>query len=225
MIDNWFEGIPKVDKGGCFHIEFPDDPIPAYCLVMEKIEGMNLEQWLKISKNGQISENQAIDWLKKLTIILGRLHNRKFIHRDIKPSNIMYKKGDGEIVLIDFDAVRHITQALWNGTLVTIIGTDGYIAPEQRRGRAVPRSDFYALGATFIHLLTGEHPNELEEDRDRTLRWRSSAPQVSKLLADLIDNLMAWSSDNRPKNTKEILQRLETIERNSKRSSFRKFIT
>jgi len=215
LINNWFEGIPKIDKGGYFHIKFPDDPIPAYCLVMEKIEGVNLQQWLKNPKNKLLSEKHAINWLKQLAKILGKLHDKDFIHRDIKPSNIMLKNNgtEEEIILIDFDAVRPITQAVWDGKLLTLIGTDGYIPPEQRKGRAVPQSDFYALGITFVHLLTGKHPHELEDDRDKTLRWRSSAPQVSRSFADFIDNLMAWSSENRPKNTGEILEKLQEIER------------
>ena len=199
---------------GYFHIEFPHDPIPAYCLVMEKIEGINLQQWVDNPKNKLISEKQAIDWLKQLVTILEKLHNKGFIHRDIKPSNIMLKNNDAEIVLIDFDAGRPITQAVWDGKTLTKIGTDGYIPPEQRRGRAIPQSDFYALGITFVHLLTGKHPHKLENDRDKTLRWRSSAPQVSKIFADFIDNLMAWYSENRPKNTGEILDKLQEIERN-----------
>ncbi|MFM6133978.1 MAG: hypothetical protein ACKO3K_03520 [Cuspidothrix sp.] len=50
LINHWFEGIPRVDKGGSFHIEFPNDSIPAYCLVMEKIEGINLYKWLNDKK-------------------------------------------------------------------------------------------------------------------------------------------------------------------------------
>ncbi|MFM7405749.1 MAG: serine/threonine protein kinase [Cuspidothrix sp.] len=164
-------------------------------------------------KNQPLTEKQAIDWLRKLAKILERVHNKGFIHRDINPSNIMLKNNGGQIVLIDFDAGRQINQAVSDKKHLTVIGTNGYIPPEQRKGRAVPQSDFYALGITFVHLLTGKHPNELEQDRDGKLRWHSSAPQISKDLAYFIDQLMARSSENRPKNTAEILQKLETIER------------
>lgn len=210
--NNWFEGIPKIDKAGYFQIRFPNDPIPASCLVMEKIEGIDLLQWLNKPNNQPLDNKQTIDWLRKLTIILGRLHNKDFIHRDIKPSNIMVKHNGGEIILIDLDAGRPITKAVTDQKSLTVIGTDGYIAPEQRKGRTVTQSDFYALGMTFVHLLTGKHPNELEEDRNKKLRWRSSAPQISPVLADFIDKLMARSSEDRPKNAKEILQKLEEIE-------------
>ncbi|MFM6403666.1 MAG: hypothetical protein ACKPGT_03045, partial [Microcystis sp.] len=62
----WIEGLPQ--QGGYFSIEFPNNPIPAHCLVMEKIPGLNLEQWLE--QHGAIDERRAIDWLKQLTTIL-----------------------------------------------------------------------------------------------------------------------------------------------------------
>ena len=100
------EGLPQVEQGGYFPIEFPNNPIPAHCLVMEKIPGLNLEQWLK--QHGAIDKRRAIDWLKQLTTILERLHSNNFIHRDIKPSNIMYRNSDNRIFLIDLGAVRLI---------------------------------------------------------------------------------------------------------------------
>ncbi|UYD29504.1 MULTISPECIES: serine/threonine protein kinase [unclassified Tolypothrix] len=214
LINHWVSGIPKVDKDGYFHIEFPKNQTLAYCLVMEKIDGMNLEQFLENRNHLPITEKQAINWLKQLTIILRDLHEKSFFHRDIKPSNIMVKNINEELVLIDLDAVRAITKAVLDGKTITTIGTDGYMAPEQRVGRAIPQSDFYALGRTFVHLLTGKAPNRLEQNRNGTLLWRSIAPKLSKPFADLIDSLMDWSPNNRPKNTAEILQRLEQIERN-----------
>lgn len=217
LINHWVSGIPKVEKDGYFHIEFPQNQTLAYCLVMEKIDGMNLEQFLENRNHLPITEKQAINWLKQLTIILRGLHEKEFFHRDIKPSNIMVKNINEELVLIDLDAVRAITKAVLDGKTITTIGTDGYMAPEQRIGRAIPQSDFYALGRTFVHLLTAKAPNKLKEDRNRTLLWRSIAPKLSKPFADLIDSLMDWSPDNRPKTTAEILQRLEQIERNLER--------
>ncbi|MBD2235769.1 serine/threonine protein kinase [Aulosira sp. FACHB-113] len=214
LINHWVSGIPKVEKDGYFHIEFPKNQTLAYCLVMEKIDGMNLEQFLENRNHLPIAEKQAINWLKQLTIILGDLHKKEFFHRDIKPSNIMVKNSNQELVLIDLDAVRAITKAVLDGKTITTIGTDGYMAPEQRIGRAIPQSDFYALGRTFVHLLTGKAPNRLEQNRNGTLLWRSIAPKLSNNFAELIDNLMDWSPNNRPKTTAEILQRLEQIERN-----------
>ena len=216
LMNHWFKGIPRGYPEGYFHVEFPNNPKPAYCLVMEKIEGMNLQEWMDSRENQPISEREAIDWLRGLVIILGRLHEQneqKFYHRDIKPSNIM-RRENGQLILIDLGAARAVTQAVLNGADVTRIGTDGYGAPEQlRRGQVTAQSDFYALGRTFVHLLTGKYPNSLPEDSPEKLRWLPSAPQVSKQFADLIDSLMAHLPEKRPESTTDIFQRLEKIER------------
>ncbi|MCL1469793.1 bifunctional serine/threonine-protein kinase/ABC transporter substrate-binding protein [Argonema antarcticum] len=180
------------------------------CLVMEKIEGLNLEQWLK--QNGRISENLALNWLKQLVVILDYVHRNNLFHRDIKPSNIMLK-DDGKLVLIDFGTARRVTQTVIDGQNVTKICSHGYTAPEQMAGRAVPQSDFFALGCTFVHLLTGIHPNKLTRERQTDkLIWRYSATPVSRELANLIDDMMAVPCQKRPKNTQEILHRIKEIE-------------
>ena len=215
LMNHWFKGIPRGYPEGYFHVEFPNNPKPAYCLVMEKIEGMNLQEWMDSRENQPISEREAIDWLRGLVIILGRLHEQneqKFYHRDIKPSNIM-RRENGQLILIDLGAARAVTQAVLNGADVTRIGTDGYGAPEQlRRGQVTAQSDFYALGRTFVHLLTGKYPNSLPEDSPEKLRWLPSAPQVSKQFADLIDSLMDPFYQNRPLDARKILHRIEQIE-------------
>ena len=203
------EGLPTVGKDGYFPIEFPNNPIPANCLVMEKIPGLNLEQWLK--QHGAIDEMRAIDWLKQLTTILERLHSNNFIHRDIKPSNIMYRNSDNRIFLIDLGAVRLINQNIDEQTTTTI-GTLPYMAPEQYRGRTDFKSDFYALGRTFVHLLTNKKPSQIEQDTQEKLLWRTESTPVSDRFATLIDSLLERKPDKRPKNTTDILKRIQVIE-------------
>ncbi|NCR13118.1 MAG: serine/threonine protein kinase [Microcystis aeruginosa SX13-11] len=203
------EGLPTVGQDGYFPIEFPDNPIPANCLVMEKIPGLNLEQWLK--QHGAIDEMRAIDWLKQLTTILERLHSNNFIHRDIKPSNIMYRDSDNRIFLIDLGAVRLINQNIDEQTTTTI-GTLPYMAPEQYRGRTDFKSDFYALGRTFVHLLTNKKPSQIEQDTQEKLLWRTESTPVSDRFATLIDSLLERKPDKRPKNTTDILKRIQVIE-------------
>ena len=203
------EGLPTVGQGGYFPIEFPNNPIPAYCLVMEKIPGLNLEQWLK--QHGAIDERRAIDWLKQLTTVLERLHSNNFIHRDIKPSNIMYRNSDNRIFLIDLGAVRLINQNIDEQTTTTI-GSFPYMAPEQYKGKADFKSDFYALGRTFVHLLTNKNPSQIEQDTQEKLLWLTESTPVSDQFAALIDSLLERKPDKRPKNTTDILKRIQVIE-------------
>lgn len=208
-------GIPKVEADGYFQLCHLNREKPLHCLVMEKIEGINLKEWLNNHHHQPITQKQAIAWLKQLAEILQQVHQSNYFHRDIKPSNIMLRP-DNQLVLIDFGAVREATETYLHklaGRDGTVIISHGYTPPEQADGRAVSKSDFYALGRTFIHLLTGIHPHDLPENpQTGQLNWRNSAPQVSPELATLINDLMAPFSGNRPKNAQEILQRLEEIE-------------
>ncbi|MEP0800306.1 protein kinase domain-containing protein [Funiculus sociatus] len=211
-------GIPKVDPDGYFTFSPSNSSRELHCLVMEKIQGEDLQQWLKSNK--RISEELvALEWLKQLTEVLDGVHQKRLFHRDIKPSNIMLRPNsdlpNGELVLIDFGAARWVTPTVVQGRRdLTGVFTPGYAAPEQLNSRPVPQSDFFALGRTFVHLLTGKHPIELTEDSQTgQLIWRDSAPQVSEPLANFIDELMALSVQKRPDNTQIILKRINALQR------------
>lgn len=206
-------GLPRVEEDGYFTFKPNEMSKSLHCLVMEKIEGQNLEEWLKSRNYQPISSEQAVDWLLQLTQILHRVHNQNYFHRDIKPQNIMCRLSDEKLVLIDFGAVREITETIQRTTgQVTRISSRGYTPPEQINGKAEPRSDFFALGRTCVYLLTAQDPINLSEDsRSGKLIWRTFANGVSKPLADLIDDLMAYFPNGRPKNTEVLLQRLEKL--------------
>lgn len=182
-----------------------------YCLVMEKIEGQNLKQWLE--QQGPISQDKALQWLEQLTKILEKLHEKKRFHRDIKLSNIM-RRSNGQLVLIDFGTVRPQTDTYHSkcqtASGITGIISAGYSPPEQINGKGQPKSDFYALGCCFVHLLTGVHPLDIDDNpRTGKLEWRDRAPKVGPRLANLIDDLIEPSPEKRPQNTQEILHRLK----------------
>jgi WD40 repeat protein len=80
----------------------------------------------------------------------------------------------------------------------------------------VIQSDFYALGRTFVHLLTGKHPLEIYDAVNDVLSWREETENIHPLLLDFIDELMGRLPKNRPANTRFILQRLDQIERELK---------
>jgi serine/threonine protein kinase len=202
-------GIPQTE--GYFPYQTRNNLI-LHCLVMEKIAGPNLEQWLKQQQNRPISEAQAIVWLKQLLEILDLVHNQQYLHRDIKPSNIMIRP-DGQLVLIDFGTAREITKTyLANSGGMTAISSSGYSPPEQMRGQAIPSSDFFALGRTFVFLLTGFPPEQLYDPHLDILQWRHHANHVSPLLLDFIDWLISTEVTKRPSNAEDISRRLAVIE-------------
>lgn len=194
-------GIPKVELGDHFTVEVPGPNVvqTLHCLVMEKIEGENLEEWIR--KQGRIDQETAIIWLKQLLEILTIIHDQQFFHRDIKPSNIM-RRSQGQLVLIDFGSVRDLSNtyiASVHAHKVTAFLSVGYTPQEQVDGQAVPQSDLFALGRTFVYLLTGIHPADLSYyPGTRRLKWHQEAPQISKAFKNLIDELMAPEPSQRP---------------------------
>lgn len=212
-------GIPKVDADGYFTFYPKDSDEPLHCLVMEFIEGSNLQDWMKNRRHKPISEEETLDWLKQLSEILGQVHNKNYFHRDIKPHNIMCKPN-GQLVLIDFGTAREVSDTylvkVGQGQNVTGIVSPGYTAPEQTHGKAVPQSDFFSLGRTFVYLLTGKPPTAFPENpRSGKLQWHKSASQISPEMAQIIDYLMAPFPGNRPQNPHMILQCLAELDAKS----------
>lgn len=213
-------GIPRVERDGYFQF-FPREGVqPVHCIIMEKIDGLDLRQWMKQQGNNPISEKQALNWLKQLAGILHLVHQKNYFHRDIKPANIMIR-SNGQLVLIDFGTARELTYTylaeIGGAGSVTKISSAGYTPPEQEKGHAVPQSDFYALGRTFVYLLTGKQATDQEiyDSLNDAVNWRQYAPQISSKLADFIDKLMAPTAAGRPKNTQEIIDEIKQLSQES----------
>lgn len=154
----------------------------ALYLVMEKIEGESLASLRK--RGGILGEADVFRLLSDAADILEYLHGRApaVIHRDLKPGNVI-RRPDGSFVFVDFGAVRDKLRPEGGST---IVGTFGYMAPEQFQGRALPASDVYAIGATALTLLTGEDPENLPHkglaiDVRAALRGRSSERMINVL--------------------------------------------
>jgi len=208
------QGIPKAEPDSYFLFLPCNSQEPLHCLVMEKIEGLNLQQYVE-KRSSPIEQKYAIQWLNQLITILQEVHSQNFFHRDIKPSNIMLKV-DGQLVLIDFGTAREITESFVvkqaSGQVTGVISA-GYTPPEQFNGQAVPQSDFFALGRTFVYLLTGKDPSNFYNPLTDELHWRDAAPNVSPQLADFLDRLMARLPSQRPQTAEVILQHLAEISR------------
>ena len=209
-------GIPKVEPDAYFEYYPHNSQTPIHCLVMEKIQGEDLQKYMQ--KNGlrPINQTTAIAWLKDLLIILEQVHNKNFFHRDIKPSNIMLRAENAQLVLIDFGTVRKVTTTVVNrqGGVTGIISA-GFTPLEQINNNAVPQSDFFALGRTFVYLLTAKEPLDptMYDAYNEKLDWRNHAPKISSMFADLLDEMMQRLYKDRPQNTHEILQRIAAIEK------------
>ncbi|MEG4232364.1 serine/threonine-protein kinase [Microcoleus sp. Pol11C3] len=174
------------------YLEIDEPDSKGFALVQSYVGGKTLEEHLRSGRN--FSESEVKELAKSLLEILIYLHERNppVIHRDLKPSNILLHNRSGhtvgQVYLVDFGSVQN--QAAKFGGTITVVGTYGYMAPEQFGGRSVPASDLYGLGATLIYLVTGLHPTELLQQDLKIL----FAHRVTQLNPNLIDWL-EWMTE------------------------------
>ncbi|HYW21647.1 MAG TPA: serine/threonine-protein kinase [Nodularia sp. (in: cyanobacteria)] len=146
-----------------FEVNSPN--IRGFALVQSYVPAQTLEQYLKAGRSFTEAEvKQVATALLEILIYLHGLHP-PVIHRDIKPSNILLgeRSGNsvGQVYLVDFGSVQTVLAA--EGGTRTVVGTYGYMPPEQFGARTVPASDLYSVGATLIYLITGHHPADLPQ--------------------------------------------------------------
>ncbi|MEQ9625090.1 serine/threonine protein kinase [Coleofasciculus chthonoplastes] len=157
-----------------------------FYIVQELAPGQSLFDWVQSGWHTQEDEIKDIAVQILETLIYLHHISPPIIHRDIKPQNII-RREDGQVFLVDFGSVRH---AYWNrrNQGMTVVGTFGYMAPEQDRGQAYPASDLYGLAATLLFLLTHRSPADLPQKRLK-LDFRSRV-NVSPEFADWLDKML-----------------------------------
>ncbi len=189
----------------------------ALYLVMEQCEGGTSFGVLK--EVGQIGLLAATRILRDACRGLDAAHRRGMIHRDIKPDNILLDEN-GTAKLSDFGLVLAPNTAdIASGN--HIIGTPHYMSPEQcGQGLVDHRSDLYALGATWYHLLTGKPPFAGPSDLKEVLRRhaedpppdpRASVPSLPEDVVSILFTCMAKNPADRYQNASEMLRDLEAV--------------
>lgn len=172
-------------------------------LVMDHVEGESLQQ---IKKRGALLPRaEVLRLLSEIGGVLGYLHAHSppIIHRDIKPGNVI-RRPDGSFVLVDFGSVRDRLKVEGGST---VVGTFGYMPPEQFQGRALAQTDVYALGATALSVLTGEEPENLPH-RGLKLDVERALPNDPEL-AGLLSRLVEPNPDQRPPAVLPLLRELK----------------
>ena len=178
-----------------------------YYLVMEFLEGGDL--------NGldlPLSEPRALDIAVAIAEALAHLHQRGIVYRDLKPANVMFRE-DGGVVLADFGIARAFTDPTKHDTHV--MGTPGYLPPEQLAGRSRPASDVYSAAATLHQLLTGKPPDSWPlGERDLVAKIPPILevdPGVTGDLARLMDACLAHDAAARPQDGAALVAALEEV--------------
>lgn len=176
-----------------------------FYLVQEFIEGNPINKELVSGKRWQ--QEQVVHLLQEVLDVLSFIHERGVIHRDIKPHNLIRRKNNNQLVLVDFGAVKQVRVDLNISTVV--IGTQGYAAPEQLRGRPNFSSDLYSLGLVGIQALTGILPQQLHEDGGEFI-WQQYA-QVDEQLGYILTKMTKFDFHERYQSATEVLDSLKSL--------------
>jgi serine/threonine protein kinase len=170
-------------------------------LVMTRVQGAALQQ----RSDTRVAEARLWRMALDAAELLAHVHQQALVHRDIKPSNLV-EQPDGRIGLIDFGGV-----GLARGTAgSTVVGTFGFMAPEQLYGAQTPATDVYALGATLLALATGCEPEDLPR-AGLAIDVHAAAPWLSTPLRQWLSTLTAPDPNARPADGAALLATLQGV--------------
>jgi non-specific serine/threonine protein kinase len=192
-------------------------------VVFELLEGETLRE-----RVGHISPRQAVDYASQIARGLAAAHDKGVTHRDLKPDNV-FVTADGQVKILDFGLAR-LAEAPADSVLSalptreqtrpgTILGTSGYMAPEQVRGMpADHRADVFALGVLLYEMLTGQRAFQrlsTAETQAAVLRDDPPPAPADRHLAPALDRLvrrcLAKRPEDRFQSARDLLFALEAV--------------
>ena len=185
-----------------------------FYLIQEWIQGPTLTD--VVTAQETMSEPDVKNILVSLLSVLDYVHSGGIIHRDIKPDNIILRNSNNQPVLIDFGAVKETVATVINARGKSdrsiVVGTPGFMAPEQAAGRPIYASDVYSLGLTAIYMLTGKHPQQLELDSETgEILWHKYVTKLSQELTDILDRAIKYHPRDRYTTAKKMLEAMQAI--------------
>lgn len=177
-------------------------------IAMEFLEGESLESI--IERRPVLTLTQKVSYIVPVCRALDYAHKRGVVHRDIKPGNVMVTK-DGGVKVVDFGIARLMDSS--HTQTNTIIGTLGYMSPQQIRGeRADERSDIWATGVMLYELLTYQRPFDGANQTALMLNIASDDIQPTPIKTLAPDCTPALESMLAKMLQKDITQRYQTME-------------
>lgn len=192
-------------------LEYFEEMMPtsrAIALVQSYVPGQSFQEMLD---RGRIfNEREVRQMASVLLKVLSYLHSQTpaILHRDLKPSSIVLGK-DRRPHLVDFGSVKALKSL--ESINFTMVGTYGYMPPEQFSGRTVLASDLYSLGMTLIALLTGKAPTELP--RNSGYYDLSEVGEISAPFIEWLHQITETNLTRRINSVDEALKRLQAIGR------------
>lgn len=189
-------------------------------LATELLHGMPLDAWLQ--KGNRASPNEVLRMGLQIARGLAAAHESDLIHRDIKPANIWIEEPGRRIKILDFGLARLSSSNAGLTMLGTVLGTLGYMAPEQALGEVVDvRSDLFSFGCVLYEIAGGRKPfdgNSAIEVAKATIEddptpLHELNPALPSAFCDLVTKLLAKDPRNRPASAAIVAKTLESIVR------------
>ena len=192
-------------------------------IAMAFYDGETLKE--KIER-GPLSLKEALHITRQICQGLQKAHDKGIVHRDIKPANIIVS-ADQVVKILDFGVAKF--QSMAHVTIPgTVIGTPGYMAPEQASGKNVDhRVDIWATGVLLYEMFTAHLPFEGDNElavmyaivNENPLSIENFRPLESTRLQKIIDRVLEKDPDRRYQNMQEFLTELESFEKKPQLSS------
>ena len=191
--------------------------------VMELLEGETLGDRLAADT---LSSRRAIEYALQIAQGLGAAHERGIVHRDLKPQNVFVTR-DGQVKLLDFGLAKSSRPSLTGqtGALTQpglVLGTVGYMSPEQVRGEDVDhRSDIFAFGILLYEMLAGRRAFQRDSDvetmiailKEEPSELTQSGQSISRELAELVAHCLEKSPEQRFQSARDLAFALKVLER------------
>ena len=201
---NVLQKLGSHDRIPQMFVSFEEDR--QFYLVEQYITGQGLSRELTW---WHWTEAKTVAFLQDILETLAFVHRKQVIHRDIKPENLIRRDHDQRIVLIDFGSVKSRQQS----GQTTIVGTKGYMPPEQLLGKPRLNSDVYAVGMIALRGLTGINPVKTEFPTDPDtgeFLWQHKT-DVSPELAQVLNTMVRQDHRHRYPSAQEALQAVSQL--------------
>jgi eukaryotic-like serine/threonine-protein kinase len=212
----------KIDHPGAVAIlddDVGEDGSPF--LVMELLEGESLSALLS-KRGGTLPVAEALAIAGQVLEVLAVAHANGIVHRDIKPANLLITHG-GHAKVLDFGLarIRDGVMSLIPTAAGVVMGTAGYMAPEQARGQTDQvdlRTDLFAVGAVLFRALSGRRIHERANTVDMTIAamrdpvasLSTTMPRAGRALVRAVDRALAFEKRDRWQNASEMFEGLRS---------------
>jgi eukaryotic-like serine/threonine-protein kinase len=189
----------------------------TYYMAMEHVPGGNLKD--RVRHGEPLSADTAAGMILQVADALSFAHERGVIHRDVKPHNILLTEA-GYVKVADFGIARAANATTITSRSSPVMGTAGYISPEQAMGAPVgPQSDLYSLGVVLYEALTGDLPYRAEDPVALAMKHvnehprspRQANPEVPESLDALTLKLLAKHPEDRYPSASALAKDLERV--------------